>query len=230
MARFIRAVIFDCDGVLVDSEMLSAGVLMEMMAEIELPITPEIFRSDFLGRSFAAAALRAEQRFGRPLPADFQTNYRSRLLRRMAADLQPMTGVRALLQRMQAPFCLATSSSPAAPGGLARCHRARALLCRHGLHGLGGAPRQTRARSVPLRGRAARRQAAGLPGDRGQRNGNPRGAGGRNGGVALCGRRTYPRGLSPSGWRGSGTPGGEHGRAGGEASRNLAFADRAAYR
>ena len=112
MTRFIRAVIFDCDGVLVDSEMLSAGVLMEMMAEIELPITSEIFRSDFLGRSFAAAALRAEQRFGRPLPADFQTNYRSRLLRRMAADLQPMTGVRALLQRMRAPYCLATSSSP----------------------------------------------------------------------------------------------------------------------
>lgn len=112
MTRTIKAVIFDCDGVLVDSEMLSAGVLMGMMAEIGLPITAEIFRSDFLGRSFAAAALRAEQRFGRPLPADFQARYRERLLQRMAEQLQPMAGVTALLQRMRAPYCLATSSSP----------------------------------------------------------------------------------------------------------------------
>ena len=112
MVSPLKAVIFDCDGVLVDSEMLSAGVLMEMMAEIGLPITADIFRSDFLGRSFAAAALRAEQRFGRPLPTDFQMNYRKRLLTRMARDLQPMSGVKALLKQMRAPYCLATSSSP----------------------------------------------------------------------------------------------------------------------
>jgi HAD superfamily hydrolase (TIGR01509 family) len=112
MTRSITAVIFDCDGVLVDSEMLSAGVLMGMMAEIGLPITADIFRSDFLGRSFAAAAVRAQQRFGRPLPEDFQLNYRKRLLHRMAEDLRPMTGVTTLLARLRCPFCLATSSSP----------------------------------------------------------------------------------------------------------------------
>ncbi len=105
-------IIFDCDGVLVDSEMLSAGVLMGMLAELDLPITSEIFRTDFLGRSFAAAAARAEARFGRPLPTDFQLSYRKRLLAKMALELKAMDGVLDLLHHISSPYCLATSSSP----------------------------------------------------------------------------------------------------------------------
>ncbi len=105
-------VIFDCDGVLVDSEMMSAGVLMGMMEEIGLPITSEIFRSDFLGRSFGSAALRVAERFGRPMPDDFQLKYRDRLLARMRATLKPMAGVEKVLRHMSVPYCLATGSSP----------------------------------------------------------------------------------------------------------------------
>jgi len=112
MNRAPELVIFDCDGVLVDSEMLSAGVLMGMMAEVGLPISPEIFRSDFLGRSFASAARRTEERFGRSLPEDFQLEYRERLLARMVEDLRPMEGVVDVLSAMKAAYCLATSSSP----------------------------------------------------------------------------------------------------------------------
>jgi HAD superfamily hydrolase (TIGR01509 family) len=108
----LKSIIFDCDGVLVDSEMLSASVLMGMMAEIGLPITAEIFRSDFLGRSFANAASRAAARFGTPLPGDFQLNYRERLLGRMEHELRPMEGVVDMLTSVAAPFWLATSSSP----------------------------------------------------------------------------------------------------------------------
>lgn len=92
--------------------MLSAGVLMGMMAEIDLPITDEIFRADFLGRSFANAAVRAEVRFGRPMPEDFQLRYRDRLLTRMREALQPMPGVFGVLDAMAVPYWLATSSSP----------------------------------------------------------------------------------------------------------------------
>lgn len=112
MAKGIELVIFDCDGVLVDSEMLSAGVLMAMMAEAGLPITAEIFRSDFLGRSFSGAALRIAERFGRPMPQEFQMNYRKRLLARMETELQAMAGVETVLKAMRIPYCLATSSSP----------------------------------------------------------------------------------------------------------------------
>ena len=97
---------------LVDSELLSASVLMGMMEEIGLPITPEIFRSDFLGRSFASASDRVERRLGRSFPPDFNTQYRVRLLDRMKGNLHAMPGVETVLQNMCVPFCLATSSSP----------------------------------------------------------------------------------------------------------------------
>jgi HAD superfamily hydrolase (TIGR01509 family) len=107
----IDLVIFDCDGVLIDSELLSAGVLMSMMAEVGLPITPEIFRSDFLGRSFASATQQVEERFGRSFPPEFQMEYRTRLLTRMRGNLKAMPGVEEVLRAMTVPFCLATSSS-----------------------------------------------------------------------------------------------------------------------
>lgn len=115
-ARAYDLVIFDCDGVLVDSEMLSASVLMAMLEEIGLPITAEIFRTDFLGRSFAGAASRAHQRFGRPLPDGFEGDYRERLLARMRSDLKPMEGVTPVIDALLVPHCLATSSSPARLG------------------------------------------------------------------------------------------------------------------
>jgi HAD superfamily hydrolase (TIGR01509 family) len=108
----IELIIFDCDGVLVDSEMLSAGVLMAMMAEEGLPISPEIFRSDFLGRSFASAAALVSKRFDQTLPDDFQARYRGRLLSHMRGNLQAMPGVTAMLETVSVPFCLATGSSP----------------------------------------------------------------------------------------------------------------------
>ncbi|MFT3987809.1 HAD family hydrolase [Aestuariivirga sp.] len=110
MSRF-ELVIFDCDGVLVDSEMLSASVLMGMMQEEGLPVTTETFQRDFLGRSFASAATRVLERFGRPLPDDFQMRYRARLLAKMEKELKPMAGVKEVLDNMTAPYCLATSSS-----------------------------------------------------------------------------------------------------------------------
>ena len=105
-------VIFDCDGVLVDSEMLSAAVLMAMLRDEGLPITDEIFRSDFLGRSYASASARAARRFGRPLPEDFEPRFRERLLARMARELTAMPGTASLLAGMTVPYCLATSSNP----------------------------------------------------------------------------------------------------------------------
>lgn len=110
--RKVNLVIFDCDGVLVDSEPLSADVLMQMMQEQGLPISTEIFRRDFLGRSFATASKRYEEQMGILFPNDFNTQYRSRLLTRMKGNLHPMPGVENVLQELRIPYCLATGSSP----------------------------------------------------------------------------------------------------------------------
>lgn len=105
-------IIFDCDGVLVDSELLSANVLMAMLRDVGLPITMDDFGSDFLGRSFATAAARTEARFGRKLPDGFQLQYRERLLAQMDKELRPMPGIEVVLNDLTVPYCLATSSSP----------------------------------------------------------------------------------------------------------------------
>lgn len=137
----ITHVIFDCDGVLVDSEVLSAGVLTRMMAGIGFPVSDEVFRADFLGRSFASACARAEARFGRKLPEGLQAQYRTTLLEEMRHNLQPMPGVLPVLKAMTAPFALATSSSPQRLGvalditGIARFFTGRCSTASEVAHG-----------------------------------------------------------------------------------------------
>ncbi len=97
---------------LVDSELLSASVLTQLMMERGLPIDAEIFRSEFLGRSFATASKRYEHRLGISFPDDFNMEYRSRLLTQMKGNLHAMPGVESVLRAMKVSFCLATSSSP----------------------------------------------------------------------------------------------------------------------
>jgi HAD superfamily hydrolase (TIGR01509 family) len=108
----VNLVIFDCDGVLVDSEPLSAGVLTQMMMERGLPINSDIFRSEFLGRSFATASKRYEQHLGVSFPVEFNMEYRSRLLAHMKGNLHAMPGVENVLRAMKVRYCLATGSSP----------------------------------------------------------------------------------------------------------------------
>ena len=110
--RRIDLVIFDCDGVLVDSEVLSAQVLTQMMMERGLPINADIFRNEFLGRSFATASKRYEQHLGVSFPADFNMEYRIRLLAQMKGNLHAMPGVERVLRAMKVPYCVATGSSP----------------------------------------------------------------------------------------------------------------------
>ncbi len=105
-------IIFDCDGVLVDSEMLSAKVLLQQLAEIGIPMTIEEFRHDFLGRGFAAATARLKARTNIDVPINFQTQYFERLLQLFETDLRPMIGIEKVLQTITIPHCVASSSIP----------------------------------------------------------------------------------------------------------------------
>lgn len=110
--RTYDLVIFDCDGVIVDSELMSAGVVMQLMADDGMGISMETFRQDFLGRSFASASEQCRKRFGKPLAESFLPRYKSRLLAEMQDNLQPIAGIADVLANMSCPFCLASSSSP----------------------------------------------------------------------------------------------------------------------
>jgi HAD superfamily hydrolase (TIGR01509 family) len=108
----ISAVIFDCDGVLVDSEMLSAGVLKAMMAEQGMPLSDAMFRDVFLGRSFVNGKARAKAVLDFDLPVDFENQYRERLFGELTQKLRAMPGIENVLSSLKVPYCVATGSSP----------------------------------------------------------------------------------------------------------------------
>ena len=110
--RKISLVIFDCDGVLVDSEYLSAQVLVETFAEIGVAIDLPFVFEHFLGHSFSSVAAKFAKLHGIGVRESFETDYRANLLRRFGADLKPMPGVMDVLDRLAVPFCVATGSSP----------------------------------------------------------------------------------------------------------------------
>lgn len=108
----VSLIIFDCDGVLIDSEVLSARILIEEAAAQGVDIDLDYVRDNFLGRSFPTVAQVIRDSFKVTLPADFEARYRARLLERFETDLRTTPGIHDLLGRLAVPRCVATSSSP----------------------------------------------------------------------------------------------------------------------
>ncbi|KJC48349.1 hydrolase [Bradyrhizobium sp. LTSP849] len=102
-------IIFDCDGVLVDSELLSCRCLSEVLAEFGFDLHVEQALELFLGRSTAAIGQYYRER-GEILPDDFLPRLKARVLETFAGALQPIPGVSAVLSELKAPRCVASSS------------------------------------------------------------------------------------------------------------------------
>ncbi|WP_420858058.1 HAD family hydrolase [Marivivens marinus] len=108
----IDLIIFDCDGVLIDSEVLSADAIIEELAKVGIAIDRAYVRENFLGRSWPTVAATIRREHAIPLPQDFEQRYRDILLERFKTDLKPTEGVADLLRSLDIPYCVATSSSP----------------------------------------------------------------------------------------------------------------------
>jgi HAD superfamily hydrolase (TIGR01509 family) len=104
-------VIFDCDGVLVDSEPISNRILAARLTAIGLPTSTEDSVRDFMGRSWASCEAIAEQRLGGPLPEGFADAYHAEVFEAFARELEPVAGVVEALERVDAPTCVASSGS-----------------------------------------------------------------------------------------------------------------------
>lgn len=89
----IELVIFDCDGVLIDSEIISATILVKQINGLGLNVDFQYVQQNFLGRSFPRVVSLIREQFGVQLPADFEDNYRSELLRIFETDLVAMPGI-----------------------------------------------------------------------------------------------------------------------------------------
>jgi HAD superfamily hydrolase (TIGR01509 family) len=106
--------VFDCDGVLVDSEPIAARCFSEALAEIGLERSPEALDAAFRGRRLADCFRIAEGWLGAPLPAGFADRLHAREVEAFARDLRPVPGVVAALDALaHLPRCVASSGAPA---------------------------------------------------------------------------------------------------------------------
>jgi HAD superfamily hydrolase (TIGR01509 family) len=108
----IRSVIFDCDGVLVDSEIISNRVLAEVLTEIGLPTTTEESTATFKGRAWKQCLARIEERLGGPAPPDLGERYRVARDEALQA-VRPVRGIEDALARIDLPDCVASSGDHA---------------------------------------------------------------------------------------------------------------------
>ncbi len=111
----VEGIIFDCDGVLVDSERLSAQVLHEYLIELGLKLTLEQVDSFYRGRSLKDVELDITQRLGRETIVDFQQQVAQRTRLAFDDSLQAIDGVTELLialQREGYPMAVASSGTP----------------------------------------------------------------------------------------------------------------------
>jgi len=106
----IEAVIFDCDGTLVDSETLSLAVLVEFVAEFGLEIPHEEALQEFAGNELSVVFRTIEERLERSLPDNFMDNFRKRQIAVLHKELQAIDGAHDLLASLHLPFCVASNA------------------------------------------------------------------------------------------------------------------------
>jgi HAD superfamily hydrolase (TIGR01509 family) len=105
----IELVIFDCDGVLVDSEPACNRVLAALLTEIGLPTTYEESVRDYQGRSLDSCLEIIEPRLGRSVPEDFAAVLNRRTFDAFRGTLEPVPGIELALDRIDLPVCVASS-------------------------------------------------------------------------------------------------------------------------
>ena len=101
--------IFDCDGVLVDSERLSHAVLQQMLAESGVELSLQETLDHFMGSSTEGLLATLQALTKRAPPADFLVRFRRRYSDSFKTSLAPVPGVADLLPTLTLPFCVASN-------------------------------------------------------------------------------------------------------------------------
>lgn len=110
MTYSYKAIIFDCDGVIVDTETLSNGILKSLLSEQGLNLDDETLHAKFTGFTNQENLINAEALLGRALPSDFDINYRQQFHNAINENLTPITGVLELLEKIHVPIAMATNA------------------------------------------------------------------------------------------------------------------------
>ena len=105
----IDLVIFDCDGVLVDSESITSATWIDAAAELGLQWTLEDHLQQFRGGKMVDVIAALESQLGRSVPDDFVESFRVRLFERLRCDVQAVAGIEAALDLIPYPTCVASN-------------------------------------------------------------------------------------------------------------------------
>jgi HAD superfamily hydrolase (TIGR01509 family) len=109
----IELVIFDCDGVLVDSERLAVRVDVVVLERLGWPLTEAEIIDRFVGRPHAYMMSEVEAHLGTPLPGDWEAEYLPLYEAAFTAELVAVDGIADALDRITLPTCVASSSTHA---------------------------------------------------------------------------------------------------------------------
>jgi len=104
-----KCVIFDCDGVLVDSEPIANSVLVDMANDYGANIDMEYAMTHFKGGSMQECVDKISELIKELLPENFVDTYRKRSFEAFKKDIKPVEGVKNVLENLEIPFCVASS-------------------------------------------------------------------------------------------------------------------------
>ena len=107
--RRIDAVLFDCDGVLVDSERVAVECIVELAARFDATFEFDEALERFTGARMSDTLRHIEERGGCKLPDDFEDALRSRMAVEFESRLEPMAGAAALVEVLDVPYCVVSN-------------------------------------------------------------------------------------------------------------------------
>jgi HAD superfamily hydrolase (TIGR01509 family) len=104
-------VIFDCDGVLVDSELITNRVFAQTLNELGIALTLEDMFELFVGRSMPQCLDLITKMLGRPVPQHFVEEYQVRSATALRSELKAVPDIETVLAAMSVPYCVASSGT-----------------------------------------------------------------------------------------------------------------------
>ncbi len=111
MSAPLSLVIFDCDGVLVDTERIAVRIDVAVLAQLGWPMSEAEVVERFMGRSDEEMTVEIEKHLGRKLPATWEEPFRHLYRQAFAAELEPVPGVLEALDAIAVPTCVASSGT-----------------------------------------------------------------------------------------------------------------------